>query len=57
MEIMVEQLVEQLLPTHAVPETITADLDSVALEEVIVLLAPQQLLQILLMRLMELLAQ
>ena len=57
MEIMVEQLVEQLLPTHAVLETITADLDSVALEEVIVLLAPQQLLQILLMRLMELPAQ
>ena len=54
---MVEQLVEQLLPTHAVPETITADLDSVALEEVTVLQALQQLLQILLMRLMELLAQ
>ena len=54
---MVEQLVEQLLPTHAVLETITADLDSVALEEVIALLAPQQLLQILLMRLMELPAQ
>ena len=57
MEIMVEQLVEQLLPTRAVLETITADSDSVALEEVTVLQALQQLLQILLMRLMELPAQ
>ena len=57
MEIMVEQLVEQLLPTHAVLETITADSDSVAFEEVTVLQALQQLLQILLMRLMELPAQ
>ena len=48
---------EQLLPTRAVLETITADSDSVALEEVTVLQALQQLLQILLMRLMELPAQ